>query len=70
MFTTSEPADAECNLDGTGFAPCTSPKTYTGLADGPHTFVVRATDAAGNTGAADTYAWTTDTSAPIADDHR
>ena len=65
-FTTNEPANAECNLDGTGFASCSSPRTYTGLADGPHTFAVRATDAAGNTGAAATYGWTIDTVAPSA----
>ena len=39
----------ECQLDGGGFASCTSTTTYNGLISGSHTFEVRARDQAGNT---------------------
>lgn len=47
--TDSSLASVECNVDGAGFNPCTSPLALTGLAQGPHTVVVRATDAVGRT---------------------
>jgi hypothetical protein len=50
-------AGFECALDGEAFATCTSAKTYGGLADGSHTFAVRALDAAGNRSAATAYTW-------------
>ncbi|MEY2570775.1 MAG: large repetitive protein, partial [Acidimicrobiaceae bacterium] len=51
------PADATgsaCAVDGGPFAGCTSPFTadLTSAADGPHSFAVDASDAAGNTGEA------------------
>jgi hypothetical protein len=51
-----------CRLDGGAAASCTSPKTYSGLADGSHTFSVTATDTAGNADPTPaTRSWTIDT---------
>jgi hypothetical protein len=60
-FHGSDPAGQDtfaCSLDGSGFTLCTNPTTYTGLALGQHTFAVRATDQAGNTGTRASYTWT------------
>ena len=55
----------ECKLDSGSFAACTSPKSYSGLSDGPHSFEVRATDAVGNVDASPaTRNFTVDTQAP------
>src|ERR687896_109259 len=62
-FSANEDATFECRLDSelaTGFGSCSSPQAYADLADGSHTFEVRATDAAGNRGVAVAYTWTID----------
>ncbi|MFY0583604.1 Ig-like domain-containing protein [Cystobacter fuscus] len=46
-FGSQQGVSFECRLDGAEFAPCTSPVTYTDLAEGEHTFQVRARDARG-----------------------
>ena len=49
-FSADEPGSSfECRLDADPFSPCPTPKAYTNLPDGPHSFEVRATDASANT---------------------
>lgn len=54
----------QCQLDGGGFTACALLKTYTGLANGAHTFQVRAVDLGGNLSSPASYPWTIDTSPP------
>ena len=65
-FTSNDAgASFQCSLDGAAFAACASPFTTPPVADGKHSFGVRAVDAAGYvdaTPAAGT--WTTDTTPP------
>ncbi len=44
----TDTAKIQCRIDSGPFADCTSPKTFTGLSDGPHTAEFRAEDAIGN----------------------
>jgi hypothetical protein len=57
--------DYECRIDAGTYASCTSPKAYSSLTDGSHTFDVRAKDAAGNVDQTPASAtWVVDTTAP------
>src|SRR5205823_10534434 len=59
-FTATEAGSSfACQLDGGAFAPCVSPRSYSALGFGSHSFQVRATDAAGNTDPTPaSYTWT------------
>jgi len=54
-------ATMQCGLDGAAFTACSSPKTYSGLSDGSHTFRVRQVNAANDPSSPATYSWTIDT---------
>jgi PKD domain-containing protein len=55
----------ECKLDSGAFSSCSSPKSYSGLAQGAHSFSVRATDASGNVDPTPaTRSWSVEASSP------
>jgi hypothetical protein len=68
-FSSSESGSSfQCSLDSTAWSNCTSPQSYSGLAVGPHTFAVKAIDAAGNADATPaTRGWTVTSPTPPAD---
>lgn len=69
-FTGSDPGrvDAvltyQCRLDTAAFATCTSPTSYSALADGLHTFEVVAADEVGNSSLTTRRTWRVDTVVP------
>ena len=65
-FTVSDatPVTIQCAIENAPFAPCSSPKTIGPLSDGQHSFIVKATDAAGHTTTETTYT-IVDTTAPV-----
>jgi MYXO-CTERM domain-containing protein len=54
----------DCQMDGQITSPCVSPKAYTGLGEGTHTFQVRAKDRAGNLGGWTSHVWEIDLTGP------
>src|SRR5687768_4596417 len=58
-------ATFECSLDGATFAACTSPVTHNTLANGAHTFQVRAVAVAGVDPSPASRAWNVDAIAPV-----
>ena len=65
QFRSDDPsAKLQCSLDGAAFAACTSPASFSGLANGEHAVAVRATDAVGNAAVA-TVKFTVDVKAPV-----
>jgi hypothetical protein len=66
-FSSEPEATFQCMLDAGPFVPCTSPVAYRGMTLGTdHTFVVKATDAAGNESVPGIRHWTIDVVVHIA----
>lgn len=64
-FSASETSTFQCKIDSGAYASCTSPKNYTSLSEGAHTFYVKATDTATNEDLSPaSYAFTVDTEVP------
>lgn len=66
-FTSPDNPEAtfECRLDTAPWTPCVSPRTVGALADGQHSFSVRAADSLGNTDPTPaSHDWVVDTLAP------
>jgi hypothetical protein len=55
----------QCSLDGAAFAPCTSPKSYSSIGQGSHTFRVKAVSGASSSSPT-SYSWVVDTVPPPA----
>jgi hypothetical protein len=59
-------ATFQCKLDADPWSACSSPQSFTALADASHTFAVRAVDSAGNVEPTPpSRTWTVDTVAPV-----
>lgn len=57
-------ASYQCSMDNGAFAACTSPKDYTNLQNGSHSFRVKSVDNAANMSAIATSTWLVDNAVP------
>ena len=65
FHSTESDSTFECKVDSGSWSSCTSPKSYSGVAEGNHTFYVKATDSAGNTDPTPAeYSWLVDLTNP------
>jgi hypothetical protein len=65
-FSSGSGVTSECSLDGASFSACVSPKSYTGLAVGSHSFQVRAKRSTGEVSSPASYTWVIDRTPPPA----
>lgn len=64
-FSSEAGATFRCSIDGSAWVTCTSPRTLAALTDAPHTFSVKAVDAAGNEDPSPAqWTWTVDSTPP------
>ena len=64
--TNSSVSFYECALDQAAFAACSSPASYASLAEGNHSFSVKAKDALGQSSSAATFSFVVDVTKPSA----
>jgi large repetitive protein len=60
----TDPVAFLCSLDGASYTSCTSPQSYSSLADGSHTFRVEAQQESTSPSSPTTFTWTVDTKPP------
>ena len=63
---TEQNSTFECSVDDGSYTACTSPRSLSGLSDGPHSLAVRGIDSLGNVGYENRASWTVDSDAPTA----
>ena len=66
-FIGEDGATFQCSIDSTtAYSSCSGSASFSGLAEGSHTFRVRQIDQAGNVGVAASVTWVVDLTAPVA----